>query len=275
MATSRSASDKAPLALYVASETELQRLREAARLYDSVGDFGNLFSGGAFVWLRALVQRGFKDYSVPWPRYTPGEAAERFQFDFGHPQDGTAYVQSPVLPGHYLLPAVANERFVQEKVAAFVEIAEALGARNLTLTSVSMSRRSQRATADLENAAAQVGLGVVFQDDKTAHRQVLMEFAESDKPPYIPEHLGRWLIQDPILRSFVTTRLRNHRLLKAAVTLQLSESVQLAAELAAKLPKIGIKTGGEYRLVHHTNWEFEAEFWPVAGGHGARSPRDR
>ena len=57
----------------------------------------------------------------------------------GHPQDGTAYIPNPAASDHYLLPALANERFVQEKVAAFVEIAE--GVRGLVHVSEIADRR--------------------------------------------------------------------------------------------------------------------------------------
>ena len=162
----------------------------------------------------------------------------------GHPQDGTAYIPNPAASDHYLLPALANERFVQEKVAAFVEIAEALCAKQLTLKSGSVKTKEGKTEASLETAAGQAGLGVSFGENHSVDRQVLMEFAEPLKQPHMPEQLNGWLVQDPIFRAFVAARLRRQRLLKAAVSLKLSESVELAAELTTTLPKMGIKTGG-------------------------------
>ena len=211
---------------------------------------------------KLFTQNEAKPIPLPWPQFTPGVAAQRFSFDMGHPQDGTAYIQNPANPTHYLLPALANERFVQEKVAAFVEIAEALGAKHLTLKSGSVNGREGKAEASLETAAGQAGLGVSFGENHSVDRQVLMEFAERSEGPHMPEQLNGWLVQDPILRSFVTTRLRRQRLMKAAVSLKLSESVELAAHLTTALPKMGIKTGGQYRHVQETTWAFDVEFWP-------------
>jgi len=71
------------------------------------------------------------------------------------------------------------------------------------------------------------------------------------------------------LRSFVSTRRRQRRLNKAAVHLRLCESVELASELAAKLPQMGIKAGGSYKRVLDSTWSFNVEFWPAQVGAGA------
>jgi hypothetical protein len=159
----------------------------------------------------------------------------------------------------------SSERFIQEKVAAFVEIAASLGARQLVLVSASIDRRSAAGGASLSAAAAQAGLSAAFKDDNTIERQVMMEFPEPEREPEVPEHLGAWLMHDPILRAFANTRLRQ-RLSRAAVSLHMAESVALAAELAVMLPKQGIKVGGEYRRVHDSTWAFEVEFWPNHAG---------
>ena len=248
--------------LLVASPQELDRLKKAEDWEKITRDVMIVVGGGMYVWLWDLVRGDRPPHQIQWPHLTPEEAARKYQFDMGHPQDGTAYIQNPSVGDHYLLPALANERFVQEKVAAFVEIAEALGAKQLTLKSGSVKTKEGKAEASLETVAAQAGLGLSFGANHSVDRQVLMEFAEPLEGPHLPEQLSGWLVQDPILRAFVNTRLRRQRLLKAAVSLRLSESVELAAELTATLPKMGIKTGGQYRNVQESTWAFEVEFWP-------------
>lgn len=254
--------DQLPV-LLVASAQEVERLRSVGDSAKVAKDVLRVMYGGLPVLIWDLVKGdGPARSGIPWPHLTPEEAARKYEFDMGHPQDGTAYIQNPSARDHYLLPALANERFVQEKVAAFVEIAEALGAKQLTLKSGSVKTKEGKAEASLESAAGQAGLGVSFGANHSVDRQVLMEFAEPVEGPHMPEQLKGWLVQDPILRSFVTTRLRRQRLLKAAVSLKLSESVELAAELTTTLPKMGIKTGGQYRDVQESTWAFEVEFWP-------------
>lgn len=259
--------DQLPV-LLVASEREVERLQSSTDWATVAREVMRYTVGGIYLTLWDWVKGDRPVPSkIPWPHLPPEAAARRFQFDMGHPQDGTAYIQNPAAPEHYLVPALANERFVQEKVAAFVEIAEAMGAKDLTLKSGSIKSKEGNAGATLETAAVQAGLGVSFGKNHSVDRQVLMQFAEPIEGPHMPEQLRGWLLQDPILRSFVTTRLRQQRLLKAAVSLQLSESVELAAELTTTLPKMGIKTGGQYRAVQESTWAFEVEFWPGRKSH--------
>jgi len=59
------------------------------------------------------------------------EIPKALRFDIGHPKTNTLYVQNPCVPLHYIVAALANERFVQEKIAAFTEIAACLGAKRI------------------------------------------------------------------------------------------------------------------------------------------------
>jgi hypothetical protein len=60
--------------------------------------------------------------------------------------------------------------------------------------------------------------------------------------------LEPWLAQDPILRAFVNTRLRQ-RLHKAKVSLKLSQAMSLSSELTGVLKGQGINVGGNYKQV--------------------------
>lgn len=251
--------------LLIASESELDRLRRTVDWKTVARDVVSMLA--PFGFYTALWDLVVKNQSVPtdipWPHISPEEAARRYTFDLGHPQDGTAYILNPVAADHYLLPATANERFVQEKVAAFIEISEAIGAKSLTVKSGTLNRKEANGEFSIQDAAGQAGLGVSFNENHTIERQALVEFGPPTDQPHLPEGMQPWLTHDPILRSFVTTRLRQHRLTKAAVTLRLGESVELVSELTAKLPAMGIKAGGSYKQVLDSTWSFEVDFWPV------------
>jgi hypothetical protein len=198
---------------------------------------------------------------IPFPHLPPEDAARRFKFDFGNPQDGTAYLLNPCDTKHYLLPALADERLVQEKAAAFVEISAALGAKKLELVFGSLDSTAANAGANLRTVAAQAGLSASFQDDHRVNRQVYMEFAQPPGPPHLPQALELWPAQDPLLRAVVNTRLRR-RLHRAQVSLKLSQASNLSSELTGVLRGQGINVGGTYKQVFGSSWDFEVEFWP-------------
>lgn len=88
---------------------------------------------------------------------TPADARQRFKFDHGHPVDGMAYVLNPCVADHYLVPALANERMAQEKLAAFAHIAACLGAKKIELP-VEMKTDERQASVQLPSLLAKLGV---------------------------------------------------------------------------------------------------------------------
>ena len=174
--------------------------------------------------------------------------------------DNTLYIHNPCLPGHYTVAAVANERFIQEKIAAFTDIAASLGAKRIGLLSASVREKGGGGKESLEAVAIQAGLNVEFTDENSVQRGVMMEFDVPEHEPYVPEQLEPWLIIDPVLRTFVNSRLRQN-LRKSKITLKLNEAFGFAADLSAKFKGVGARVGGEYRDVAESNWTFEVDFF--------------
>ncbi len=138
----------------------VRRLRERAAGAEAAGSLAPASSPDEEVAPEALVARG----EIPIPHLPPAEAARRFRFDHDLPHDGALYVLDPVAAGRdrYLRPSLANERLAQEKVAAFVSIASALGARRLEILSARVDGLGVGANArsPIPDTAAQLGLGV-------------------------------------------------------------------------------------------------------------------
>src|SRR5262249_44800962 len=149
---------------------------------------------------------------------------------------------------YYLLPAVANERLAQEKMAAFVQIASALGARRIAIASAEVRSRSGRTEAriPLAQAAAQIGIVARFDAKGAADRQILMEFDPPRKAPHVPRDVEPWLEAEPLLRGLVATRL-NGRPRSARVTLEFGDILDVGLEATAELARRGIHVGGPYR----------------------------
>lgn len=200
---------------------------------------------------------------IPIPHLDIAEARARFKFDLAHPQDGTVYLLNPCDEDHYVLAAQANERLAQEKLAAFMELASALGAKRLELIAGEVEATSAKGNAEarLPNAATQLGLDLSFANDGAVQRQVIMEFGKPRRAPVIPEKLEPWLDRDPTLRSMVQTRLAGEAL-KARVNLAFDETIDIEADVVAKFAGRGLKVGGTYRRVARSRWGFDVEFWP-------------
>lgn len=209
--------------------------------------------------LAALFTKG----EIPIPHLALPEARERFKFDVAHPQDGTVYLLNPCRDDQYLLAAQANERLAQEKLAAFMQLASALGAKRLELKSGEVEETSAKGKVEgpLPNAAGQLGLSASFEKDGSVQRQVIMEFGKPKKAPTVPEKLVPWLSMDPTLQSMADTRLDGEAL-KAMVNLAFDDTIDVGADVTAKIAGRGLKVGGTYRSVARSRWCFEVEFWP-------------
>ena len=199
--------------------------------------------------------------AIPIPHLSEEEAATRFSFDVGHPLDGCAYVLNPCSENHYLLPALANERLSQEKLAAFIDINASLGARRLEVLSASAEMSAKHARANLREAAVQVGLESCVDTAGMVARQAYMEFDAPRKLPFVEDRHRMWLKSDPLLATLANTRLTSEvRTMQA--TLRFDETIDVSAGACAEIAGRGINVGGEYRAVCGSTWSFAVEFWP-------------
>lgn len=207
----------------------------------------------------------FAKGEIPIPHLSPREAAERFKFDLGHPEDGAGYLLNPCANDYYYLTALANERLAQEKLAAFMEIASALGAKRIELTSGESSAKAGDGKIDspLPKAAGQIGLNASFSKEGKVQRQVVMEYDQPKKPPEVPQKHAAWLAMDPTLRAMSVSRL-DGQATRVTVHLGFGSTIDVGAEAAAKIADRGVNVGGKYRQVAEATWSFDVEFWPKA-----------
>jgi hypothetical protein len=212
---------------------------------------------------RPFLHRVFSKGEIPLPHLAPSDAQSRFRFDLGGPENGAVYIANPCLPGHYLLPALVNERLAQEKLAAFIQIASALGAKKVDLISGESFKTKSKSEGyiPLPKAAAQVGLHVDFGSSKTLDRQVVAEFGKPTKSPYMPEELQGWLDREPVLRGMVRTRLDGEPT-RMSIHLPFGSMVDMGAGTTAKIANWGLQVGSTYRKVASSRWSFDVEFWP-------------
>jgi hypothetical protein len=223
--------------------------------------------GGGLAKAKGLVTAALTKGEIVLPHLPPEEAARRFRFDLGDPEDGAAYLASPLARDHYLKPALANERLAQEKMSAFVRLAAALGAKRIVLVSADTEHRKAggKASAPLPEVAAQLGITAQLESDGSASRQICMEFDPPRSAPSVPGDLAPWLAADPVLHALADTRMTARpRLARAA--LSFGETVDFGAEAMLTLAKLagrGVELGGTYRRVAKSTFCFEIEYYPV------------
>ncbi len=200
---------------------------------------------------------------VPIPRLSPAQASARFSFANGHPQDGMAYLRDPTRTNRYLVPALANERLAQEKVAAFHDLASALGAQKLTLLSGATVGESEPLTASppLRRAAGQLGIHAQFDPAGHLEQQSYREFGRPPRGPYVPEQVHPWLAADPLLESLATSRI-NGNVLKSQVSLIVNDTIDIGAPTIEAIRSLHVAAGGRYQPIVHSVWSFAIEFWP-------------
>ncbi len=201
-----------------------------------------------------------KNPSILFPYLSPEEAKAHFRFDFGHPIENVLYVLNPCFEDQYLLPATAGERFIQEKIGAFLQIAAQLGAKQITIISGQVDSSEAGSNVKLKEVSEQIGLSASFKNENQIERQSYAEFNEPTEPPHISDDLMRWCDNDPFINAMVKTRLSG-RIKKLKTTLKLTNSMGLQAKLLYDMGISGINLGGNYKETHSTSWELEIEFF--------------
>lgn len=215
----------------------------------------------------ASTKRGFRKFfrrgEIPFPHLSPSEAIDRFSFDHGHPQNGMAYFVKATNSDYYLVPALANERLAQDKVAAFLELSSALGAKKLELLSAELldQKTSGKVDVPLKQAGAQVGIEATFGSQGQLNRKVYSEYGKPTKSLHIPENAVRWVEEDSMFRSLANDRL-NGALLKRKVALRIESTIDVGVKALASIKSFRVGVGGEYHRVARSSWSFEIEFWP-------------
>lgn len=205
----------------------------------------------------------FRVGEIPIPHLSPAEAARRFDFDLGGPEEGAAYVLNPVRPRYYLRPAIANERLAQERLSAFLQLCSSLGAREVTVTSgeTLSGKGGGKGGVPLPKAAAQIGLQANFSTDHEVARAAVARFGKPKKAPSVPAELRGWLDRDPVLDGLARSRMEGS-VEELGVVLSFRDEIDLSASLCVDMARKGISVGGTYQTVATSRWAFQVSFWP-------------
>lgn len=208
--------------------------------------------------LRQMLRRG----EIPIPHLSPAEAVDRYYFDYGHPLDGGAYIAHPMQDEHYLIPAFANERLAQEKVTAFLDLTAALGAKKLQIVSAEFLDKKLAERPDILEKTARVGIEYSQMSKVDDSAYVFREFQKPTHRQYVPNHVKRWLDEDPIFSCLANGRLKANVLTDQA-QLRVENRLSISSSLTLGLKKKGIYAGGKSRDVVSAIFVFFIEYWPI------------
>jgi hypothetical protein len=199
---------------------------------------------------------------LPIPHCSPEEASKLFDFDNDIIIDGAAYVLNPSVPNHYVLPALANERFALEKMAAFSRICCDLGAKEVTLLSVDIDEKSRNASVDIKKVETQLGFSSSVNNNNINSKYSLKRYGRPRKEPFVNDDVQGLLRVDPNLRNLVYERL-NGNIQETTVKLNICEQIDVTAKVCCDLSQFGIQVGGEYQAVKKSISSFNVQFWPL------------
>lgn len=208
--------------------------------------------------LKELLKRG----EIPLPHISPKEAVDRFNFDHGHPVDGGAYLSHPVLDDHYLVPSVANERLAQEKVAAFTDLTAALGAKTVKLITAEFLDKKNSAKMDISADAARFGIHISNENGVDKITNVFREYDQPGQKPYVPDHVYKWLDEDPLFRSIANGRTQA-KVRTDKAHLHIKNHYRIDSNITLGLEGKGIHAGTELRDVFSSVYSFKIEYWPL------------
>jgi hypothetical protein len=195
----------------------------------------------------------------------PAEAAERFEFEEGHPIDGRIYVRHPVYDNICLIPSTANEQIVREHWGAFEEILVKLGAKRVVFKSYHSIEESIDGAVKIPFPKIATTFGLKLSTDTTTSRseQTVMEFFEPKVPAHVPDQLEDWLGFDYQLATLTRRRLDGH-LSKLSTHLEIGGSTVVSTDFSATVLRFKpAAIGGNYSFVSRARLDFEVEFWPL------------
>jgi hypothetical protein len=204
------------------------------------------------------------DIGCPVMAFEQRPAMDLFRFGVGHsPRNGSIYVRHPVFDDLYVAPEDFSRALSREKSAAFQQLASALGAKELRLTTATVHTKKGLfgVTVSVPEAATEVGLKVTFDSKGEFIKQVYSRFGTPRARPTVPPDLSQWVEMDPDLRTMARDRTEGH-LLEHRITLEFKEGLGIGGEVAAKVAGRGLTAGGSYSAISHSVWNFEAEYWP-------------
>lgn len=183
------------------------------------------------------------------------------------PKNNCFYISHPIKDDIYVPLQEYNQLLGKEKNNVFMELAAALGAKSIYLQDASFYNTEGKIETDfsvLKPLAMDIGINANFEKDGSIKREVYSSFDKPKRAAMIPANLQKWVDIDSDLGLMATHRL-NNGLRSHQISLQFNDSLEGAAEVAAKITgtnkAIGFKSSAGRYL--SSTWVFKVEYHSI------------
>lgn len=182
-------------------------------------------------------------------------------------RNNSFYVSHPIKDGIYIPLQDYNKMLAKEKNNVFMELAAALGASSIYLEDASLYNTKGKIETDfnvLKPVATDIGININFEKDGSIKKEIYSSFDKPRRAPMIPTHLQKWVDIDSDLGLMSTHRL-NNGLRSHQISLQFSDSLEGAAEIAARITGIdkGVSIKASVNKYVSSTWIFKVEYHSI------------
>ena len=197
------------------------------------------------------------------PCASPQEAQTHFTFGAGELNDGGLYKINPFNLNQYIPIASYYDYLAKERVAAFLRIAQTLGAKELKLMQASFTTGSIITRASIGSVGHRIGLNALTTEDNQVKEQVMASFSQPTQLPYIPDELKEQVDASANLRMMASGRTdENGNMESIQYLLSINESSSSFGKLVSKVSKCGLYVGSKHKKMQGSTWMFSIVFWP-------------
>jgi hypothetical protein len=187
--------------------------------------------------------------------------ARRLQFSVGHPRDDVVYVGNPAAPSVYVPLAEFHRQTFAHKFSEALTLVSALGARTMTVAALQGWSREFATGLNLTvPLRLSSGEGQTEVRSKSSRGFLYTAELKGSGDPRLPKDL-RWYLHEPEWQSFARQRIE-HDLREFTLKVRYDEDFAITADVASKISKVGLTSGGAFHRHQSTVWSIAATFPP-------------
>jgi hypothetical protein len=188
--------------------------------------------------------------------------ARQLRLPAGHPLYDVVYVGNPAVPDVYYPLAEFHRQTFAHKFGEAITLVSALGANSMRVAAVHGWSREFASELELSTPIKPVG-GEGSIDAVQSGSKSFLYAAElkGSGDPLLPRSQS-WYHHEPEWQAFAQQRI-DHDLREFTLHVRYEEDFSIGADLAAKVIKVGLKTGGSFQRHESTTWAITATFPPT------------
>lgn len=178
-------------------------------------------------------------------------------FPAGHPLKDVVYVADPGVPERYFPVSDFHRAMFDDKYTEVIRILRSLGAERIDIVYVHGFERAGGVKFEVNTVPGEGHGGVQITSKRKLGATLAMELRPEGRPR-LPRDLV-WYRSEPLWQEIAEARLE-HRLHSFNLELRYTEDFGVNSDLAAKIQKVGLNLGGDFRSFRETVWKISGTF---------------